>query len=38
VVEGAYHGFDMGSAPVVEDFHRSKIDALHKAFDGDPTA
>lgn len=32
VVEGAYHGFDMGSAPVVQDFRRSQIDALEAAF------
>ena len=32
VVAGAYHGFDMGAAPVVEDFHRSQIDALARAF------
>ena len=36
VVEGAFHGFDMGSAPVVQDFHRSQIDALSAAFDQDP--
>ena len=36
VVEGAYHGFDMGSAPVVQDFHRSQIEALRGAFDPDP--
>jgi acetyl esterase/lipase len=36
VVEGAFHGFDMGSAPVVQDFHRSQVDALRAAFDQDP--
>ena len=36
VVEGAYHGFDMGSAPVVEAFHRSQIDALRAALDLEP--
>jgi acetyl esterase/lipase len=33
VVEGGYHGFDMGSAAVVQDFHRSQIDALRSAFE-----
>ncbi len=32
VVEGGYHGFDMGSAPVVRDFQRSQIEALRTAF------
>jgi len=36
VVEGGYHAFDLGSAPVVRDFHRSQIDALRAAFDPDP--
>ncbi len=36
VVEGAFHGFDIGSAPVVQDFHRSQVDALRAAFDQDP--
>lgn len=36
VVEGGYHGFDMGSAPVVQNFHRSQIEALKAAFDPDP--
>ncbi len=36
VVEGGYHGFDLGRAPVVQDFHRSQIDALGAAFDPDP--
>jgi acetyl esterase/lipase len=37
VVEGGYHGFEAAlSAPVVQDFHRSQIDALKAAFDPDP--
>jgi acetyl esterase/lipase len=36
VVEGAFHGFDMGSAPVVRDFHLSQIDALRSALDPAP--
>ena len=36
VVEGAYHGFDIVSAPVVQDFQRSQIDALRGALDPDP--
>jgi acetyl esterase/lipase len=37
VVEGGYHGFEAAlSAPVVQDFHRSQIDALRAAFDPDP--
>lgn len=36
VVEGAYHGFDLGDVPVVLDFHQSQIDALRAAFDPDP--
>ena len=35
VVEGGYHGFDTGSAPVVEAFHRSQIDALRAALESD---
>jgi acetyl esterase/lipase len=35
VVEGAYHGFNIGTAPVVQDFHRSQIDALRSALDPD---
>lgn len=37
VVEGAYHGFDVGSAPVAQDFHRSRIEALKAVIDPDPT-
>ena len=36
VVEGAFHGFDMGKAPVVEAFHRSQIEALRAALDLEP--
>jgi acetyl esterase/lipase len=35
VVEGAYHGFDLDRAPVVQEFHRSQIDALRAALDTD---
>ena len=37
VVEGGFHGFEAALiAPVVQDFHRSQIDALRTAFDPDP--
>ena len=36
VVEGAFHGFDLGSAPVVQDFHRSQVDALKAVLDPQP--
>ncbi len=35
VVDGAFHGFDLGSAPVVKDFHLSQIEALRAALDPD---
>ena len=39
VVEGGYHGFEAAlNAPVVQDFHRSQIDALRAAFDPDPAS